>query len=244
MFIAREEKAKVAGLQSYARFMASIFGGDPWQEGVKAADCHVLTFNYDRLFEIAFLEHFKSFGGSNSPSLYGKKVLNSGFNDQSNDGYYEVEPATGTFSILKLHGSAGWWVQPDKGIRGNDELRRYWPCIPCDASTDLPGIERFLEQRGKWEPLIAFPHEKQRFLSRKTGGFHQAPYIQKIWKHAAAVLSNATDVRVIGYSFSAIDSRHLVNELLSKATQCKKIVVQIPKEAIATVRANLKSYTQ
>ena len=83
MFVAREEKARSEGLQSYERFIASIFGGDPWQEGVKAADCHVLTFNYDRLFEIAFLDHFKSFD-TRSAFLYGNSALNSGFNHPVN----------------------------------------------------------------------------------------------------------------------------------------------------------------
>jgi hypothetical protein len=44
MFLTKEEKAQAIGLQNYERFIASIFGGEPWQEAVKAANCHVLTF--------------------------------------------------------------------------------------------------------------------------------------------------------------------------------------------------------
>ena len=52
-------------------------------------------------------------------------------------------------------------------------------------------------------------------------------------------MANATEVRVIGYSFSPIDSRYMVNELLSKAT-CEKIVIQNKVD----VRRNLESYVQ
>jgi len=93
-----------------------------------------------------------------------------------------------------------------------------------------------------WEPLITFPHEKQRSLKNRQTGFPYDPYIRQIWDHAASLLGTATEVKVIGYSFSAIDSRHMVNELLSKATQCQKIVIQNPD--VSTVEANLQSYAQ
>jgi hypothetical protein len=52
-------------------------------------------------------------------------------------------------------------------------------------------------------------------------------------------VANATEVRVVGYSFNPIDSRYMVNELLSKAT-CEKIVIQNK----ADVRRNLETYRQ
>jgi hypothetical protein len=93
-----------------------------------------------------------------------------------------------------------------------------------------------------WEPLITFPHEKQRSLESSRTGFPYDPYIRQVWDHAAQLLAAATDVEVIGYSFSAIDSRHMVNELLLRATHAEKIVVRNPD--IATVEANLRSYAQ
>ena len=61
MFIAGEQKARETGLKSYERFIASLFGGGKWDEVMKSApNCHVLSFNYDRLFEIAFLKYFQS----------------------------------------------------------------------------------------------------------------------------------------------------------------------------------------
>ena len=55
----------------------------------------------------------------------------------------------------------------------------------------VPNLEKFLQrntQHYKWEPLIAFPHEKQRFTSKHPGAFEQGPYIGKVWEHAAEVL--------------------------------------------------------
>jgi hypothetical protein len=250
MFLAREEKARKAGLQNYKRFIASIFGGEPWQEGVKAANCHMLTFNYERLFEIAFLDYFKSFD-TRSVSLYGNSALNSGFNQRVNGGLNKIEPMSGRFNFLKLHGSAGWWVK--KNLE-QGEQRYYWPTAPAQP-TDIREIEDLLKKHEvysrdtlnklkafPWEPLITFPHEKQRSLENRQTGFPYDPYIRQIWDHAASLLAAATEVKVIGYSFSAIDSRHMVSELLSKATQCHRIIIQNP--AVETVKANLASYTQ
>jgi hypothetical protein len=252
MFLVREEKARKIGSQSYERFIAAIFGGDPWQEAVKAADCHVMTFNYDRLFEIAFLNHFKSFDPK-LVSLYGNCALNSGFNRRVNGLFDKVEPVVGRFNFLKLHGSTGWWV---KNNLEQPELLSYWH-VPV-RSTGLQEIEDLLKKHGvyswetlnrpnapinlPWKTLITFPHEKQHSLKNRQTGRSYDPYIRQIWDHAASLLAAATEVKVIGYSFSAIDSRHMVNELLSKATQCHRIVIQNP--AVETVKANLASYAQ
>ena len=80
LFCAKEATArKKPAFQRYKLLVAEIFGGYPWQDAVKEADCHVLTFNYDRLFEIAFLECFRDFDSRNT-FVSGKDVLNSGFN--------------------------------------------------------------------------------------------------------------------------------------------------------------------
>ena len=93
-----------------------------------------------------------------------------------------------------------------------------------------------------WEALITFPHEKQRALANREHGFSYNPYICQVWDHAAGLLASATEVKVIGYSFSVIDSRHMVETLLSKATQCEKVVIQNPD--VENVSVALKSYKQ
>jgi hypothetical protein len=243
MFVAREAKARKTGLRGYGRFIASIFGGDPWEEGVAAADCHVLSFNYDRLFEIAFLNHFRSFDVQ-KVSLYGNRALNSGFNPENsgfNRGFSSVDPASGRFNFLKLHGSAGWWVKKNQDdFKG----RLYWPTVPMERM-DLQDIENLLGERGSflaWEPLITFPHEKRLATENDSTTYSHDPYIRRIWNQAAELIATATVVRVIGYSFSAVDSRHMVQRLLGRASRCQKIIIQNPD--ICGVKANLRSYNK
>jgi hypothetical protein len=242
MFLAREDKARQTGLRSYRSFIAQILGGPPWEEARKAA-CFVLTFNNDRLFEIAFPECFPTFDLRNHP-LYASDALNSGFDPNFGE-WSVVQPTPGRFSFLKLHGSAGWWV---KGQReGGRKAPRYWPTIPTQGLS-VEQIEKSIPKDCGgpfgWEPLLAFPHERQasqEYLNYngESSGCDWAPYIDAVWQHAASVVANATEVRVIGYSFNPIDSRHMVNQLLSKAT-CEKIVIQNKVD----VRRNLESYRQ
>jgi hypothetical protein len=135
-----------------------------------------------------------------------------------------------------------------------NEQRYYWPAVPTGL-TNIQDIEELLKRHGiysherlssakapPWKPLITFPHEKQQSLRNRQTGFAYDPYIRQIWDHAASLLAAATEVTVVGYSFNAIDSRHMVSELLSKADGCQKIVVQNPD--VATVEPNLQSYAQ
>jgi hypothetical protein len=185
MFLANEALAR-RDLRSYERFVAGVFGGEPWSEGIAAAECRVLSFNYDRLFEISFLSHFKSFNPTRN--LYAKDALNAGFNDRRLEGFDKVAPEPNRFSFLKLHGSAGWWVKRWRGNRDRDECRLYWPCMPGPA-VDLHEIEEMLNRRDAypWEPLIVFPHERQ----REIADFPHDPYREKIWAHAKALVRQA-----------------------------------------------------
>ena len=242
MFITAESSEQAKRLDGYQRFLDDVFGGEPLDEAVRASDSHILTFNYDRLLEIAFLERFKNF---DRRLLYGRRGLNSGFDDGSKRGYEETKPADGRFCFLKLHGSADWWVK--KRTNAAPESRLHWPTPPKSQvdSANLVEIEKFLEGDEKnqipfrWQPLIAFPHEKQRSVARETD-FAWDPYIRSVEAHAASVLARATEVTVIGYSFAPIDSGHFVNNLLAKARHGAKIVVRNPD--IATVDARLGAY--
>jgi hypothetical protein len=242
MFLAGEAKARQTDLRSYKCFITQILGGPPWTKA-READCHVLTFNYDRLFEIALSECFPTFDLRNC-SLYACDALNSGF-DFNFGKRSLVQPTPGRFCFLKMHGSAGWWVKvKHDGVRGE---RCYWPASPVQALS-VEEIEKTIPKECGgpfgWEPLLAFPHERQESQEHfsykgESSGRDWAPYIDAVWQYAASVVANATEVRVIGYSFSPIDSRHMVNQLLSKAT-CKKIVIQNKVD----VRRNLESYRQ
>ena len=244
MFLAKESAVHNTRLSGYKNLIAEIFGGDPWQEGVQKADCHVFTFNYDRLFEVVFMDSFKSYDPSNF-SLYGQDVLNSGFNRYAGE-YTSVNVASNRFCFLKLHGSVGWWAQNRNSGRG---VRRYWPTVPVEAMS-LQQIEKSIPKDCGgplgWEPLLTFPDERhgsQEFFSGRgeSSGYVWAPYIDAVWHHAATLLTIATEVKVIGYSFNPIDCRHVIDKLLDKTT-CKKITIE--NKDPQSVERNLASYSQ
>jgi hypothetical protein len=177
---------------------------------------------------------------SRSHALYGPEALNSGFLLYGD--WNLVDPVHDTFSFLKLHGSSGWSVR--RKIGGG---REYSVPVPVKAMS-MAEIEKFIPRQGDAlsgpEPLTAFPHERQGsqdFLEAQgsSSDYLWAPYIDTVWRHAAGVMADAKEVRVIGYSFNPIDSRHMVTKLLTKAT-CEKIIIQNTVD----VRKNLESYKE
>jgi len=240
LFLDKEREARKKTLTSYKEcLLPSIFGrGTRWQSAVNDSDCTVLTFNYDRLFEIAFLDYFKEFDARQF-SVYGKSVLNSGFDFGLCRAGEDTKIVPDGFCFLKLHGSAGWWAKQCSGNLKRDECRCY-SLESAQCAIDILQLERWLAQNKqfyKWEPLIAFPHEKQRFTSRNPGDFVQGPYIDKVWKHAAAVLGEVSEVTVIGYSFPEIDRAHMIENLLSKTPSATSI--RIKNTNIAAVKSAL-----
>ncbi len=238
LFLDKEREARETTLEGYKEsLLPDISGRGPrWQSAVNDSDCSVLTFNYDRLFEIAFLDLFRDFDPNQYP-LYGNWVLNSGFDFTLPWGLKRIEIAPDRFCFLKLHGSAGWWAKRC-ATNASDKWRDYGPDSPHDPP-NLLTLDRWLGQNKQpypWEPLIAFPHEKQRFTSGHPGDFEQGPYIGKIWKRAAAVLEEATEVTVIGYSFAPIDRTHLVENLLSRTQKTTRIRIE-NKDVEAVKRA-------
>jgi hypothetical protein len=237
MFVYREEKAKETGLPGYRNLIGKVFGGGQGEKAVAESDCHVLTFNYDRLFEIAFMGYFKTYLPQQF-HLYAPDVLNSGFSDYYTGGYREIKITGGRFCFLKLHGSADWWVRRGAGNRGRDELRRYQPAIPMDRDY-LQEIEKLLEPTNKnypHEPLIAFPHERQRANSSNVD-FLGDPYLRKIEAHARTVLATANVVKIIGYSFAPIDCQQVISSFLNFIPSSARIVVQ--NKDIETVHSRL-----
>ena len=243
LFCAKETKArKMPAFQRYKLLVAEIFGGYPWRDAVKEANCHVLTFNYDRLFELAFLESFRDFDTGNT-FIYGKDALNSGF-DLSTRELSVIKPALDHFCFLKLHGSSCWWGQRHQH---DPNKRRYSFPLPL-KTISLEEIENSIPKERDvlhgWESLTVFPHERQfeqNFYKARgeSSGYTWAQYVDTIWDHAAELLEAATEVRVIGYSFNPIDSRYVVDKLIAKV-KCEKTIIQ--NLNIDTVKKNLASY--
>jgi hypothetical protein len=250
LFLDNETEARGKNLEGYKKFLLpAVFGLDPpyWQTAINDSDCSVFTFNYDRLFEIAFLDYFKNSQGPfeiRQFAFYGHSVLNSGFDRTLERRGKRIDIKRGRFCFLKLHGSADWWARkcPRPPQPPKEEWRDYCAKSP-QVPTDLADIERCLagnKQPDKWEPLIAFPHEKQLFTSNQPVDFIQTPYIHRVWKHAAEVIRNASEVTVIGYSFAQIDRPHMLDYLLRKTPNTATI--KIVNMDIKAVRRVLESY--
>jgi hypothetical protein len=198
--------------------------GEPCQTRLAKSSARVLSFNYDRLFELAF------FGAFADPYLkqfspYQAEALNSGINAFGDI----AEPAKDRFCFLKLHGSVGMLCFEDRFRQGAQHIRNVadWKNEPV---TDTLFFSQKPAPRFPIEPMIAFPYEKDYIVSGRSNELPFRSYIEKVWAHATAVLQGATEIWVIGYSFDPTDAKYLIN-LLCQAQECRRIVVQnLPAE--------------
>lgn len=199
----------------------------------------MLSFNYDRLFEIAFTDYFKL-----DPNMdyYGQAWLNSSLNFLHKEA---VAINHDRFCFLKLHGTVGIWVAKQYGqsryglnatlhnvsLLVDDEL--FWPANyqPSSFRSENP------------EPLIVFPFEKDRARSGGTS-FLFDNYIRTIWGHreqpgyTEKLVQEAEQIWVIGYSFDPNDRRAMI-ELLRKS-DCEIVVQNRTKEGAEAICGELK----
>ena len=190
---------------------------------LRKSDARVLTFNYDRMFELAF---FATAADSflQNYYAYGTEVLNSGLEVTG-----EIAGvAADRFCFIKLHGSIGFLCNEDAfGQRVYQIIdAAKWSPIPIlDAHffSDQPTRHAFRD------PMIVFPFEKD-FVRKNPGNkFDFRAYINTAWDHAAKVIQEATEIWVIGYSFDPTDCKYLI-DLLREARNCGSLVIQNPNE--------------
>ena len=224
LFLALEQRAKAETLDSYQHLIRKIFpGSGDWQQRFRETRCHLLTFNYDRLFEMALLRIFGI--DADTQLLYGEDILNSGLHHCMGDsmGFRDDR-----FCFLKLHGAVGMRIHEEHG------QPRYYPY----ADGAKPGEkielndERFfaksanpLPQDRDPEPLIVFPFEKDFVRSGSPNQLAFREYIAAIWKQAERVVESATEIWFIGYSFAMMDRTAVIN-LLAHAKKCRRLVIQ------------------
>lgn len=226
LFMDLESRAKGTGLPRYHNFIDELFGNSTnWARASKESHSSVLTFNYDRLFEMAFISRFKPDTGLQN--LYGKSLLNSGL-DYVNGPAIDVEP--GRFAFLKLHGSVGIRVRNEAYSNGPQHYTQY-DGLP-GAQTRPINNELFFSNASapdpgdrNPEPLIVFPHEKP-FL--RNGSNTQLPcrtYVQGVWREAHRLIAEATEIWATGYRFAPMDREDVLG-LLKSAKNCKRLVIQ------------------
>jgi hypothetical protein len=79
LFLSLEREAVQKQLPGYRQLLVRVFGNNPkfgYRKAIESSRHRILTFNYDRLFELAFRQFFPDFDGTEV--LYYKTVLNSG----------------------------------------------------------------------------------------------------------------------------------------------------------------------
>jgi hypothetical protein len=225
LFHSLEETAAASGLKSYHTFFHRIFpsrSGGTYKDLLATSAARVLSFNYDRLFEIAFHQHFNV---DPNYDFYYREGLNSGLNNVYNS---KIEFADDRFSFIKLHGSVGIVA-----FDGNDGVRHQHSTPRADGAFDVKDSAFFsrsadgsISDRPQ-PPLIFFPHEKAKLLSERQGAQPYRVYAAKVWRQANVIAAQADEITLIGYSVCETDIDYVLR-LLQAATSCTQIVIQNP----------------
>jgi hypothetical protein len=223
-FLEREEGVRESALCGYRDFLHDVFGERRDLGSLLTTNSRVLSFNYDRLFEMAFCSYFK-LQQDCYVNAYGKELLNSGWNGAGGRGEKIVPDR---FCFLKLHGSAAAWILGSHGkplYFSSAALRDPDNCINDDFFWP-PGRKLSPFGQENAEPFIVFPHEKEGV--RQSGHIPICKeYLDAIWRKAEELIGSASQVWVIGYSFDANDRMSLMGLLRRKAQDCQ-IFVQNP----------------
>jgi hypothetical protein len=160
------------------------------------AGAQVITFNYDRLVELAFL----LYGGPPRkgatsldlyPGLLTPIAVRAG-------GQGRISQTWTNFQLYKLHGSLGWWYQGPDGPPGDIV---YDVGIAGDVwnNTGLfPPGQPHMDWWADLEPMIVPPAAvKSPYYTNRVLG--------SLWKKAAEKLKQARELVIIGFSLPATD---------------------------------------
>jgi len=225
-FMAKESAAVKSGLSGYRSWMKRIFSshGTSPRQALKNSPYRVLSFNYDRLFELAFRQFFN---WDDTIAFYGPEGLNSGLCPVM-PGRVEVTP--NRFSLLKLHGSVGVYSFDQLGecehIHELPDLRK--TVNITDDRFFVPNAAGYGIHSNQPKPaLIVFPHEKDLLIEYPSNALSHRTYIPAIWKAARSMTSEASEMWIVGYSCPETDFPAL-QSLLIGAANCKRIVIQNP----------------
>jgi len=217
LFAWKEGKAVKTGFRNYQRLFQRLFAyeyGSEIAAVLKETPYRVLTFNYDRIFELAF------------NSIYGLKedveqinlMLQVGLMNTDSE---DEEPPRNGFSLVKLHGGVGF-VYKDN----NHSMEHMQSRLPF-AKQEITDSDLYKNDGTLMFPLqIVFPHEKRK--ERANGQNTFGRYIDKTKSLAQTLLQEAREVWIVGYSIHPIDLPYF-KELLGAAANCKQFVIQNPQ---------------
>jgi hypothetical protein len=225
LFLSKESEASKSGLAGHRALMRRALGsefGGYYQIAARRTPYRVLTFNYDRLFELAYRQHFNV---DLTQAFYGPTGLNSGVFTVVPK---RVEVDLDHFSFLKLHGSVGVYSYDNYGQCDHRHS------IPDPAQPPPIKDDQFFYRKDHHlrpgqpnPPLIVFPHEKDFLREYPNSRLSYRVYIPTIWKAAHHFANQASQIEIIGYSCPEPDFPAL-RLLLEAATQCERIIIKNP----------------
>jgi len=229
-FLEKEGLAMDRLLPKYKAFIRRIFNenevGTPHSTSLQNSNVRVFSFNYDRLFELAFVSARVAEEDMKVYCPY--KVLNSGLYVHDTR---DLEIMKDRFCFIKLHGSIGFRCIDKLGygqkICWDGDIGRWKQVKVTDEmffATRMPGGFRD-------SPLVVFPYDKKFVRDGKTSRLPNRDYIEKVWKYAEYVFPEAAELFVIGYSFSDWEDSNYLVDLIRRATNCHQIEIQnLPNE--------------
>lgn len=222
-----------ANLERYEVFLNRLFPSiEDWFHRPPISYCNVVTFNYDRLFEMAFLRRFYGHQSLDDPSrIYRREMLNSGL--------LTGDYSESLFSFLKLHGSVGISLTGPTYALEVDNLPINARRKICDH--DFFPVATHWTHKGSiparaddWllnrVPLIVFPKDSAkgnigRYLFGDPPPFYE--YRNDVWERAKSCIDRADVLIVIGFSFSK-PIREFALNLLRNRRNTLRVIIQAP----------------
>jgi hypothetical protein len=155
VFLEKEAVAWQTELSSYDALLHIIFNSNRNPDALQSTSDCVLSYNYDRLFEMAFTDYFKLDAHAD---CYAKNCLNAGLSFLHNQA---SDFAPEQFCFLKLHGTAAMQVAEQHGETryGMNALRKaewivddnfFWPKerdFPCSEGKSR-AVDCFSARKG------------------------------------------------------------------------------------------------
>ena len=209
-FFSLEPKAEIKGLEPYKQFVDEIL---PMTDGggvLEKSNKRVISFNYDRLFEMAFAKRFLRANDQDTIALHGPNYLNSGFT--LDNGRMHINPER--FAFINMHGSVGHIARPFLGVNQGTQVE-FCPyplnINPLGKPWDqIVGITSQSQEVRPIDSLIHFPIEKSTFLEQIIGqeisSYDRRAYISDIWNVAETIMPLASKVYLVGFSGKGKDS--------------------------------------
>lgn len=244
-FLFLERQVTVAQLQGYKDYWHEALGNysDDWSGRFPRTRHRLLSFNYDRMPELAIRRHFPGItGDENVRDLWGSEILNTGLAS-----YSKYAVAESQFCYLKLHGSVGIETVGKRDVDHafGRSTKHYYPLAKgIHEIADNLYFKEKVDEDGfptpSKTPLLAFPADKQRI---EAGGedYHFKDYISAVRPAAERVFASAEEIRVVGYSFQAPDKDWLLS-LIRIAPPDARLILHNP--AAPSICRRLKTYNQ